>query len=216
MQRGSLTVEAVLIVPIIIFVLFWLVNIAFVLYQYAALQSIANQAVEAAQAGWDNTSKDIQSGRLESSRQLDDEWLYWSLLDREGSLKEKSLQSWTAKRIREDRIMDIFTGKAKQGNVAVEVGTQGLSCLRRSIAVKITDSRSTLFSPIRTMFGFDMTNQVVVMSKGTLQDPPELIRNLDWGTELYSEYINGHSDGKLAKVTQNIAGIREKCVDLLK
>lgn len=214
--RGSLTVEAVLIVPIIIFVLFWLVNIAFVLYQYAALQAIANQAVEAAQAGWDNTAKDIRTGRLETSGQLSVEGLYWGIWDPDQALKESSLKAWVIKSVNRDPLMDIFTGKTKQGGIKADVTTQSLLGLRRSITVKITDDRLTLFSPIRSMFGFEKTNQVVVASRGTLQDPAELIRDLDWGAELYSEYMNNHPEGALADAARKLADIRERCITLLK
>ncbi len=215
-SRGSLTVEAVLIVPIIIFVLFWLVNIAFVLYQYAALQSYANQGVEAAQSGWDNTSKEIGSGRLEDSKQLDDEWLYWNVIDRDQGIKKRSLQQWVQKRLQKDRLMSLFTGRSKQGKVTVEVETQSILSLRRGIEVRITDNRNTLFSPLRSLFGFALTNQVAVVSRGTLQDPAELIRNLDWGTELYSEYINEKPEGGLAGVTRKVADIRGKCIEWMK
>lgn len=208
-SRGSLTVEAVLIIPIILFVLFWLINIAFVLYQYAALQSYANQGVEAAQAGWDNTSKDIRTGRLDNSEKLNDEWLYWNLFDKYKEKKEKSLSDWITKRIKEDRLMDIFTGKVKQGNVNVVVNEKNLLTLRRSIEVRIEDDRKTLFSPLRTMFGFDSTNKVIVVSQGTLHDPAELIRNLDWGTELYSKHISENPGGNGAQLINRIEEIKE-------
>lgn len=207
--RGSLTVEAVLVIPIILFVLFWLINIAFVLYQYAALQSYANQGVEAAQAGWDNTSKDIRTGRLENSEKLNDEWLYWNLFDRYKDKKEKSLSDWITKRVQEDRLMDIFTGKVKQGDINVEVNEKSLLTLRRSIEVRIEDNRITLFSPLRTMFGFDITNKVIVVSQGTLHDPAELIRNLDWGTELYSKHIHENPSGNAAQLINRIEEIKE-------
>lgn len=214
-NSGSLTVEAVLIVPIIIFVMFWLVNITFVLYQYAALQSIANQAVESAQAGWDNPSKDIRTGRLESAAQLNDEELYWNVMDRDQSVKESSLKDWTNKQISQDRLMDIFTGKSKHGGIEVEVAIRRILGLRQNITVKITDNRSTLFSPIRSMFGLDMTNRVVVVSRGTFQDPAELIRDLDWGAELYSEYMNNNPDSALTDATRKLRDIRDKCINLL-
>lgn len=215
-SRGSLTVEAALIVPIIIFVLFWLVNIAFVLYQYAVLQSVANQAVEAAQAGWDNTSKEIRSGRLRNSTQLDDEWLYWNLVDKDRGLKESSLEHWAKKRLEKDPLMALFTGKSRQGKLTVEVTQSSLLFLRRTLEVRITDNRHTIFSPLRTLFGFELTNQVMVVSSGTLQDPAEFIRNLDWGADLYSEHINNNSEGNLAKAAQKIDDIRKICVDFLK
>lgn len=215
-SRGSLTVEAVLIVPIIIFVMFWLVNIAFVLYQYAALQAIANQAVEAAQRGWDNTAKDIQTGCLEESGELGDEDIYWGVWDRNQPLKESSLKAWALKRVNKDPVMDIFTGASRQESVKVEVSIKNIVGLRRSITVRITDGRRTLFSPVRSMFGFDLTNHVVVVSRGALQDPAELIRNLDWGAELYSEYMENNPEGAVANATRKITEIREKCITLLK
>lgn len=214
-SRGSLTVEAVLVIPIIIFVLFWLVNIAFVLYQYAALQSYANQAVEAAQAGWDNTSKDIRTGRLENSKQLNDAWLYWNVIDKDKSVKETSLKSWIYKQLKEDPLMELFTKETSTGAVTVTVSQKSLLCLRRSIEVRITDNRKTLFSPLRNMFGLDMTNEVTVVSTGTLEDPAELIRNLDWGVDLYSGYMKENPNSKVADVARKIEEIKEKCINLL-
>ncbi len=214
--RGSLTVEAVLIVPIIIFVMFWLINIAFVLYQYAALQAIANQTVEVAQTGWDNTAKDIQTGRLEESRELRDEDIYWGLWDRYQPLKVSSLKVWALKKAGKDPVMDIFTGTSQQDNLKIEVSIENNIGLRRSITVRITDDRRTLFSPVRSMFGFDRTNRVTVASRGTLQDPAELIRNLDWGAELYSEYMKNNPEGAVADATRKITEIREKCITVLK
>lgn len=215
-NRGSLTVEAVLVIPIIIFVLFWLLNIAFILYQYAALQNIANQAVEAAQSGWDNTSKDISSGRLENSKQLDDEWLYWNVADKDCTLKESSLKNWVMKRLQKDSLMAIFAGEVKQGNVIIEINELSILSLRRTLEIRITDKRSTLFSPLRSMFGVELTDQVTVVSRGNLQDPAEFIRNLDWSADLYSEHLKNNPDGGLAEASRKIGEIKAKCIDLLK
>jgi len=214
-SQGSLTVEAALIIPIIIFVLFWLVNIAFVLYQYAALQSLANQGVEAAQAGWDNTSKDIRTGRLENASQLDDEWLYWNVIDRDRNKKERSLKQWIQKRAQKDPLMALFTRSTGHGGLTIDVNEKNTLSLRRAIEVRITDNRHTLFSPLRSLFGLDLTNQVTVVSRGTIEDPAEFIRNLDWGADLYSEHINDNPEGNLAKATQKISDIRKKCIGFL-
>lgn len=204
-----------MIVPMILFVLFWLVNVAFVLYQYAALQSLANQAVEAAQAGWDNTSKDIRSGRLENSGQLDDEWLYWNVMDRDRNKKERSLKQWVQKRAKKDALMALFTRSTGNGGLTVDVNTKNTLSLRRTLEVRITDNRHTLFSPLRSLFGMDLTNKVTVVSHGTVQDPAEFIRNLDWGADLYTEHINDNPEGNLAKVTEKISDIRKKCIGFL-
>lgn len=214
-SRGSLTVEATLLVPVIIFVLFWLMNLTFVLYQYATLQHLANQAVEAAQAGWDNTSKDIRSGRLENARQLDDEWLYWNVIDRDRHIKERSLKQWIQKRTRQDALMTLFTRPSGRNGLSVEVRTRNTLSLRRIIEVKITDNRPTLFSPLRSLFGLKLIDSVTVVSRGTIQDPAEFIRNLDWGADVYSEHINDHPGGNLAGITQKIDDIRRKCIGLL-
>lgn len=215
-SRGSLTVEAALIVPIILFVLFWLVNIAFVLYQYAALQSVANQAVGAAQAGWDNTAKEIRSGRLENSVQLDDEWLYWHIADKDRAIKESSLKSWMLKRLKEDRLMALFIGRTGGDQLNVRVHENRLVGLRETLEVRVTDNRSTLFSPLRSLFGFDTTHEVTVTSRGALQDPAELIRTLDWGADLYSDYLAEHPDGKPADLARKVEEIKGKAIDLLK
>ncbi len=211
-NRGSLSVEACLIVPLILLVLFWLVNVAFLLYWQAALQSIAAQAVEAAQAGWDNPSKEIGSGRLAGSGQLGDGGLYWNLRDRRGALKAESLRRWTLDRIERDPLMKLFAGPAGDGRVTVSVETGGLGFLRRSITVRITDRRETLFSPLRRPLSLAADPAVRVMSRGTLQDPAELIRNLDFGLELYAQAARDAAPGTLIN---RLEEIRTKCIDLL-
>lgn len=211
-NRGSLTVEAGLLVPVILLVLFWLVNMAFLLYQQAALQAIAFQAVEAAQAGWDNTAKEIGTGRLTGSEQLGDGGLYWNLSDRRGALKADSLRRWVVDRMDRDPVMNLFIGPASEGRVDVAVATGGLGFMRRNIQVTITDRRQTLFGPLRGLLGITGLPAVRAVSRGTVQDPAELIRNLDWGVELYGEAVAGAPAGS---VLSRLEGMRTKCIDLM-
>lgn len=214
-QKGSLTVEACLIVPIVIFIMFWLLNIAFILYQYAVLKSIADQTVEVAQAAWDNPSKNVPTGRLKESKQLNDEDLYWNIVDKKQDVKLKTLKTWVEKKIANDRLMDIFTGRSKE-KVTIEVHLENMSYLRRSFRVEIIDNRSTIFSPIRSHFGFGEKDTVAVISQGTIKDPAEYIRNLDWGADAVGEYSDGTEKGTFDGFLEQVKTIRESCIDGLK
>ena len=209
-----MTVEAVLIVPMIIFVLFWLINVAFVLYQYAFLQSVADQAVEAAQRGWDNTSKDISTGMLASSAQLDDEGLFWNVVDNNADAKTAAITAWVQTRVSKDPLMSLFS-RGKPSAVSVSMNHSSLGFLRRGVDIAITDSRRSMFSSLRTQFGFSPNETVTVRSRGTIQDPAEFIRTLDFGADTYNEYIEKNPDGALGKITEKLAKVKDTCIETL-
>ena len=87
-NRGSMTIEAALIVPVIIISLILLVYICIFMYQQAYIKSLSNTAAERGAAVWANPSKD----------------LYVEFVDREG-LSNTPLY-W--------RVGELFSSKNKQ------------------------------------------------------------------------------------------------------
>lgn len=211
-QRGSLTVESALIIPMLLFMLMWIINVVFVLYQYAAHQSYADLAVGAAQRSWGNRTSEIESGRLQMTQDLNEEWVYWNIWDREAIIKQKSLEGWLAEKVGNDPFLQLLCGDAEEPTINVAISEALIG--GNSISVEITDHRWTLFSSLRTKFGFLPRDRIVVKSCGTLYDPAELIRTLDWGRELYFEDIAQNPDGALAKLSERILEVKDQCMKL--
>jgi len=89
-KKGSMTVEAALIFPIIFFALLATMYVVFMIYEHAYVQSLANEAAYRGSAVWSHSERNMETGYVSVENyglSLGD--LYWRIRDSETSIDVK-------------------------------------------------------------------------------------------------------------------------------
>jgi hypothetical protein len=76
-QRGSSSIEATIIFPVIIIILIVMLFLSLFVYERVFLYYTASLATERAAYVWDNSQKDPKTGEIISDSDKDFDWLYW-------------------------------------------------------------------------------------------------------------------------------------------
>lgn len=196
-KRGSVTIEASIIVPLVILCVVALIYMAIMLYQKAYLQAEADLAAERAAAVWDNSSKNMSTGAL-GIGSLEDDGLYWELFD---PLRQEKL----------DRL--------KYGINLKRSALHGEKYITSSIAdyvvykklvVMIRGEYSFPGGEMLSIFGIGDKLTVRVQSEAVIYDPAEFIRNTDFlidtGREIEREFPGLRKAGeKLREIMNSIS-----------
>lgn len=190
-EKGSFTIEASLVFPLIFLITLGLLLVSIVIYEQVYFYYIATQAVERSAYTWDNSNKNPYTGAFHLGEY---DGLYWRLTD--------------------DNILDLFIedsdsnskrvvlGEAKYedltekklNNVAVEIpsGINGEliytnNLVERRVTAKL-QSKFKLPSSIKLLLGSDVIN---VTASATVTDPVEFIRTVNLVTDNADKLTNG-------------------------
>lgn len=210
-NKGSLTVEATIVVPIVIFTLIALILIGEFLYQQSYIQSVADRTAARGAEVWNNPSKDMIMGYI-SKDKMKDVCLYWRIPFLESSkaknIKQSKIEEYTKYLMSRIFILD----KPESLNVTAKMETDYI--IYKKIRVTVEAEYKNPFAPVLRIFRLKDTITIKTYSEAVINEPVEFIRTTDFALDVVKEIDNGLFKGKgnevVTDVREGIGNIFEK------
>lgn len=175
-QNGSITVEAAIIVPIVIIAVMITLYIVLIIFQSCIMQLVANNAAERAADIWFKENSALETGKI-SKQDIVRLGLYrrWSFdnSDDEGILRENAANTLQRASI------------LKVKNLKVDITHQNI-ILSQKINVELSASYSNPLGGLTRMWGLGSSTLLKVKAQAVIDDPSEFIRNSDFMLETAS------------------------------
>lgn len=221
-RRGSITVEAALIVPFIFLGILLTLYITFILYQYASLQAVANNTAERVASIWRyvevglEMDKDSDTNRLSSTDvingyvNIDDSRisLYSRLYDLKKSAKEEALENYIIDNVGMIEIANNRSISPIKPQVKYKRGVLG-----SSVEIIIEEPYGIPIDGINKIFGIEEKFTIRVRSQAVVDDPAELIRNIDFASDMIQK--NEKLKDITEKTKDRMDNVRKKIEDIL-
>lgn len=220
-NRGSMTIEAALIVPAVIISLIVLVYICLMLYQQAYIKSLANTAAERGAAVWANPSKDMYLEFIDRES-IGNTSLYWRigefLSGKEKQKKYEIVNGFVLSNISKYSVFDKDRGKMtlkytdNKLNVKCDLADY---VIYKKLKVTIEEEYTLPISNMLNSFGFNLEFKISASSESVVNDPVEFVRNTDFVIDSVRE-IDQKTGGKLEGIVEKVTGTFDKLSGKLK
>lgn len=177
-QKGSTTVEAALLTPVIILSIVALVYMGLILCERCSMQAAADYASEAGSAAWKHTSAEEGTGKVYAA-DLGNEALYWRIRDTNHDIKNK--KSVAAAYYYKYSQMAVKSGSR-------ETESDVSDCIvYKKLGVELEQQFHIPVPGFMSIFGLDSDLGLKVRSESTINEPAELIRNIDFAADVEKE-----------------------------
>jgi len=213
-NSGSVTVEASIIVPTIIFILIALIYSFMILFQNAVLIKTADSAAQQAAEVWTDSRKDIKNGWWDQKSAKDS--LYSNLFDTSFSYStsidlisaKKPTWSDTGNRKLVQMLDFIYSGLLKSllksKRIEVNVNYKN-NLVEGNIEVTVTQEIKIPLGWLKSFFDGKSTMTLVAKGTAIVAQPAEFIRNVDLALEYVDKLkgkldFNGMIDGLKSKL----------------
>jgi hypothetical protein len=207
-NRGSITVEASIIVPLVILSIVALIYIGIVLYQRAQLRSAADMAAETGATVWSDLKADTGTGRVEMS-DVGRGSLYWRLVDTGRDEKLKRITVFTENALRKGRLLNAATTKVRADIKDYIV--------YKKLEVVVENTYELPLGSLLRLFGASGCFSIKVKSESVIDEPVELIRNVDFAIDLEKELEDRFPELKnlREKTRDTLTGVKGKINEFL-
>ncbi len=195
-NKGSFVVEASIVFPIVVFVVFLVIYICFVLYQQVCLQAVANEAAQLGSANWNNIILFKSSfADVVSIDELNDDnsGLYWRILDPNKDFKIEIINEYLEQKLKineqsEDGDLEknIYMDVKSKDNIEINVKLDDFF-VHKELIVQISKNFKTPFDKFKEIFGFKEGFCITVQAQSVINEPTELIRNTDFIFDIVDE-----------------------------
>lgn len=177
-QKGSATVEAAILAPIVIMSIIAVIYIGILLCERCSIQAAADTASEAGSAGWRHFNSDAETGKMHID-EIKTDGLYWRIIDSRKKLKsEKAAES--AYNYRYGQLV------AKPENKLVSAEMIDY-VIYKKLSVKLEQEYSVPVPGFFYVFGMTDKLTINTASASVVNDSAELIRNTDFIIDLEKE-----------------------------
>ncbi|PKM44970.1 MAG: hypothetical protein CVV03_07320 [Firmicutes bacterium HGW-Firmicutes-8] len=167
-SKGSVTLEATLVFPIIIFIIFSLVFLSMFIYQKLVLLDAAIYTAKQRAATWDNSSKYLEDG---FQAEFDNDGLYWRVFNDFGGSSLVNSKIKNTKNFLVSKLEDgVFNLKSAKVNIRY---TNTL--VKRTVSVDVIENIIIPLNWLANILGSTIT----VGAKAEVAEPVEYIRNID-------------------------------------
>lgn len=191
-RSGSYTLEAVIVMTSVIFIIFAIISAFLLLYQNAVMYAVATQAAQEGAIWWADEIHTLDGGY--SGKDTQGHYYRLGELFGSGDKKCKTIQRWAEQKL-EEMTPDTLIGSGKE---TVNVTFHNY-VVRRVIEVEIVKEIDIPFKEIAQYFGQNLDMRVV--ARAACSESAEYIRNIDYGLELAGDIWDSVSDsiGSLLK-----------------
>lgn len=167
--KGSLTVEASLVFPIVLFVVISLLYIGIYLHDVTCMKAIVNEATQRYELAYSNKI-DINTGEVLSNNDRLNKGLYWRLLTHNNC--DKYIKDFIRNKIKDNLIM-------KDDNIIINTKIIHNNIIK-SVNIHVKKDFTTFIAPINSLLSLNgKILTMAVSSKAIVKDQAELIRNID-------------------------------------
>ena len=167
---GSFTVEASLIMPLIIFIIITLIYFAFYLHDQACLQAIANQVAEKGTESLLYNEVDIDEGSIVYNS-INERAIYWRFTDNCNS-KTNNIISYGESESK-DRFFNV-----RSKDVVMDLAVNS-NLLNKCVQVNMQAPFKTPLKFVNELLNNGKSLNIKVSSKANMNDSVEFIRNID-------------------------------------
>lgn len=178
-NKGSMTIEATLILPLVFFMIFLVMEISIGFFQQVYVQSINDYVVERVSSVWGEERSPSTGEYLAPLRKDSFLAYYWRIFDFSGA-EEAAIED-SIKNILSGERFTLMEGKS-HGSVTVDVDFVNY-LIYKKLVVRTYYDGSTPFDAVKPFFGMDPGHRILVESEAVINDPEELIRDLDFIVE---------------------------------
>lgn len=175
---GSVTVEASIIIPLVILSIIAAIYTGLVLYQRALVQSAAEAAAEAGAVAWASGICEVGSGKP-AKKSFEEFSLYRRIVDKDKEIRLGSIEEYALAAAARYELIKPLDSRA-------EAVIKDYAVYRK-LEVKITKRYRIPVGKVLSIFGADDTFKISVKAVSTIDEPVELIRNTDFLVDLEKE-----------------------------
>lgn len=208
-NKGSITVEASIIVPIIILSISAVIYMGLLLYQRALVQSAAEIAAEAGAAAWASGVNEIGMGKPRPDS-FEKNKLYRRLFDGDREARLECIKSYALSMASRNELLHPTES-------AIEAVIKDYAVCRK-LEVKIVKYYSMPLGKFLRLFGGSGIIEMHVKATSSIDEPAELIRTTDFILDIEKKLENNNPEIKnLGEKTRNamneIKGKLERFMD---
>jgi len=197
-NRGSITVEASLVFPLVVLIVFGVMYISMLLYQQSYAQAVADSAACYGAAAFNNSGRDIETCGL-LQKDLSRDGIYWRLYDSKKRQKQDKTGGYVDRHLDEYNILN--------GIQSVDVEIQDMVVYKK-LRVNIECRHRIPIGRLLKLVGMSEYYTIHTEAEAVLNDQAEFIRNTDFIIDLEKELENGNPEVK--KLGDNVRGIIKK------
>jgi hypothetical protein len=222
--KGSLTIEAAVIVPTVLLCLIALIYICLIMYQQVYLQSVANTAAERGASAWSNPSKDMFIGQIKAE-DFKNVSLYWRLAEvlpigNASKAKKSKVEEYVRYSLKKYSLF----GKGPDNKEVINSGESKLTAtcdvddciIYKKVLVSVTEEYSIpLGGSLLKAFGFNDKFTLKAEAQAVVNEPAEFIRNTDFVVDTIRE-LDTKGGGTLTETWNKINGTFSKLSGRLK
>ncbi len=176
-RKGSITVEAAVIVPIVIIAVMVVLHIVLIIFQSCIMHIVANNISERAAAVWQKPYISFETGKTTKSDiaklGLYRRWDFSSSVD-QGELQERGINM-----LKKASIL-------KSEDVSVDIQYQN-TVISQKVIVKLSAGYTNPLGGLTRAWGLGSKTQLNVQSQSVIDDPVEFIRSSDFILETASK-----------------------------
>lgn len=198
-NRGSFTVEAAVIIPTVILIMFALILISEFLYQKSCIQAIADRTVQRGAEIWNSPSKDMVFGQITLDN-MDDADLYWRIWEMSDSKKKKEskIEGYAGYLLKESAVL----GKPVDLKITAVVVEDYI--VYKKIRVNVEAKYKNPFLSLLKVFGIGNTITIKTHSDAIINEPVEFIRTTDFVVDVVEEVDNKVFEGKGGEMVKDV------------
>lgn len=177
-NKGSIVVEAAIVIPIIILSIIAIIYMSYLVFQKAYLQSLADGTAERGAAFWKNRYSNIETGKDYKICPEGME-LYWWLCDTSSSTKKNMLKASLERKAGKYSVIKAADRKVDACLLNYIVG--------KKVKVTIEETYRIPGAELLKIFGIKNNYKIKAVSEAMISDPDELIRNVDFLIDIERE-----------------------------
>ncbi len=212
-NKGSTTIEAALIFPVIFLTIIALIYVSVFLYEQAYLKSLADRAAERGAAIWKNPESDmyISLVNLIDFKYNDP---YWRLFDLNKDSKEEKIEEYIKKSLDEYSILRSKKDqKSPMNTTEIDFSAEVKNYIVYKKLIVTVDKKFKL--PLGNglaFLGIDNTIKISVKSEALVNEPAEFIRSTDLAIDMSKRIdalTGNHLEKTMDKVYKFLKGIKD-------
>ncbi|WP_010243525.1 TadE/TadG family type IV pilus assembly protein [Acetivibrio cellulolyticus] len=211
-NKGSMTVEASLIFPLIFLIIIGLIYITIFLYEQAYVKSLADRAAERGAAIWKNPKSDMYIGlvKLEDFEENDP---YWRLDDDNKGPKEDKIETYIENSLKKYSILYNRDAKGYMNGADITVRAEVKNyVVYKKLSVIVKKKFDLPIGNALSIFGIDNTVEISAKSEALINEPAEFIRSTDFAIDV-GKRVDDATGNRFEKIKDKVISFRRGIED---